>query len=569
MQKPTISGRNGKLSDFRVVTECPMTFSLTEFETLVLDIPSDVNVYRESEINLSISLTSPSGKTVSASGFYFEEYCFNPKNELVGPADSIPGFRFRVNLKEAGDWSFSVILSMYGKCIDSLCGNILVKDSEKTSRILRVEPTRRQTFVTELGENVVFCGRNLCWSMPIEQKNIFAEYVTSNMKMLAKNGGNMFRMWDFLECGSYIKKGVHNMNQAASAMWDKVFEATDELDVYISFVCSAHGEVSTKVDAVFGRSPWNVAQGGYIKNAEDFFTDKKTKEAYKTYLRYVVSRWGYCEHIIFELFNEIDHTDAMIAGRLDDVKNWLSEMSDYIRSIDPYHHLVTNSAGSISVTPAVYDGFDYIYYHIYNFYSMNQLSELQRNGWYAYNRPVVLGEFGFAGEHTECLLEHRFFSNDFLEIHQGNWAGIMGGGASTAMPWWWYEIPPEYDSYKCYKVISNFAKQIPWNRADLSNVFDECVNISNHRISVMGYRGTDCAYLWIFDNNYLSMCRDSIVFKNETISFELDSGEYLAECIDTHSGNVIKREKIIALDRNIEINMPIWSKDIALKIEKE
>ena len=85
----------------------------------------------------------------------------------------------------------------------------------------------------------------------------------------------------------------------------------------------------------------------------------------------------------------------------------------------------------------------------------------------------------------------------------------------------------------------------------------------------MGYRGTDCAYLWFFDNNYLSMCRDRKVFKDETLSFALDSGEYLAEWIDTHSGEVIKREKIVALDCNIQINMPIWSEDIALKIEKE
>ena len=569
MQHTIISGKNGKLSNFRIVTKQPTKFLLIEFETLVLDTQNKLNVYKENEIDLSIRLTSPTGKTISTCGFYFEEYCFNSKNELIGRTDSIPCFRFRVNLHEAGDWNFFVSLSFRRKCVDWLCGKVSVKDSANGSRILRVESNRRQTFVTESGENVVFCGRNLCWSMPIEQKNIFAEYITANMKKLALNGGNMFRIWDFLECGSYIKKGIHDMNQAASAMWDKVFEAADELDVYVSFVCSAHGEVSTCVDAVFDRSPWNIVQGGYIKNAEDFFTDKKTKEAYKTYLRYIVSRWGYCEHIIFELFNEIDHTDAMIAGRLDDVKAWLLEMTDYIRNIDPYHHLITNSAGSISVTPAICEGFDYIYYHIYNFYSMNQISELQRSTWYAYKRPVVLGEYGFAEPPTESMLEHRYFSYDFLEIHQGNWAGIMGGGAATAMPWWWYEIPIEYDSYKCYNAVSNFARQIPWSRADLLNVSDEYVNINNHLISVMGYRGIDCAYLWFFDNNYLSLCRDRKVFQNETVSFALDSGEYFAEWIDTHSGEVVKREKIMALNRIIEINMPIWSEDIALKIEKE
>lgn len=561
-----VNGINDRLLDFKVLTARPMAFSLLEFEVFVSDLPAGINVYKESDVDVSLRLVSSGGKTIVTSGFFFQEYSFK-ENRLISHTENPSSFRMRVSPCEAGEWSFELTLKIRGESVDSLKGSVSVLPSIKGSRLLRVEPNRKQTFVTASGDDIVFCGRNLCWSMPASEKDIFADYVISNMKKLAENGGNMFRIWDFIECGSYIKKGVHDMNQAASAMWDRVFEAADELEVYISFVCSAHGEVSSRVDACFDRSPWHKNQGGYIEKAEDFFSDSETISAYKTYLRYIVSRFGYCEHIFFELFNEIDHTDALIEGRLSEVKAWLFEMASYIRGIDPYGHLVTNSTGALSVVPALYDDFDFIYYHIYNYYAMNQLSEVQRAAHIAYNLPVVLGEYGFDYV-TEHMLENRFFSEDFLEVHQGNWAGIMGCGAATAMPWWWYELPDGYDSYKCYKVISDFAKKVPWSRADLLPVSDETVNLSNRRIGVMGYIGSDCAYMWLFDNNYLTMCRDMAEFENEDLSFALENGEYLAEWIDTRSGGIIKDEKIRVLDGQFTLDMPTWSKDVALRIQK-
>ena len=555
-----------KLVDFRILTEHPTANSLLEFEVNVPNLPNNINVYREDEIDLSIILVSASGKKIKASGFYFQEYSF--KGNIVGDeAKNEPVFRFRINPFEAGMWSFSVTLKILGKITDTFCGNVDVMLSDKGSRLLSVEPKCRRNFITKNGENIVFIGRNLCWSMPIKERNIFADYVIDNMQKLTQNGGNMFRIWDFLECGSYIKKGVFSMNQKASAMWDKVFECADKLGVYISFVCISHGEVSSKIDSVFDRSPWCINNGGYIEKAEDFFVERQTKSAFKAFLRYVISRWGYSDSIIYELFNEIDHSDAMVKGKLAEVKAWLSEMSEYIRANDAYGHMVTNSAGAISVNPALYDGFDFLYHHIYNFYSLSQLAEMQKSYQYAYNCPIVIGEFGFAdAPNMKELLEHRFFSKDFLELHQGNWSGIMGGGASTTMPWWWYEIPKEFDSYNDYKVISAFAKKIPWSRTTLVTVSNETVKVTNAKIGVMGYLCRDCAYLWLYDNNYLSMCRDMSVFEKESFELPIADGEYLIEFIDTYTGEIINTySKSVTGGKELFL-MPVWSKDIAVRI---
>ena len=563
-----ICGKNGRINDFKVITKNPQTFSLLEFEMQILDIPNGLNVYNEKDVLISVEMVSVSGKTIRTRAFYFEEYEFNDSNELIGRTEKNPCFRIRISPQEEGEWKITAKLYIHNKQVDCVIGCVLVSENKRGSRILRIEPNRRQTFITKTGENLILFGENVGWNFPIQAHHCFGQYIINHMTSLSKCGGNYVRVWDYLEAGSRIRKTVHTMCQHASAMWDRIFESAEDMGIYISLVMTVHGEVSNRVDSSFALSVWNKSNGGFITDAKEFFTDRNVIDAYKSYIQYIVARWGYCENIIWELFNEIDHTDAMIEGNLTEVRSWLQEMTDYMRKTDPYGHFITNSTGGVGVAAALWKPFDFIYYHQYNSYSVAQIADMHIEANRAYNRPVLVGEFGYDGPFSYYFNEGLHISKDLLIIHLGNWAGVMGGGAGTAMNWWWMDMPG-VDGYKSYIGISKMAKRIPWGNPLMRMVTNETIAASHNRINTMGYCDSESAYLWFCDNNYLPMCRDEYFFKKEMVLLPLNEGEYVVKWIDTRSGECIKEEKTKFIGEKTAIEMPNWSIDISVVVEKE
>lgn len=564
----TICGENGRISEFKVITKNPRTFSLLEFEMQILDIPSGFNVYDEKDVLISVETVFNSGKTIKTRAFYFEEYEFNQSNELVGRTKKNPCFRIRISPQEEGECRVTVKLYISNKQVDCVKGCVLVGENKKGSQILRVEPNRRHTFIKKSGENLILFGENVGWNFPIQQHHCFGQYIINHMTSLSKCGGNLVRIWDYLEAGSRIRKTIHTMCQHASAMWDRIFETAENMGVYVSLVMTVHGEVSSRVDSSFALSVWNRENGGFITDPKEFFTDRKVIDAYKMYIQYIVARWGYCENIIWELFNEIDHTDAMIAGNLNEVRSWLQEMSDYMRKNDPYGHFVTNSTGGVGVTSALWEAFDFVYYHQYNAYSVAQVADMHREAARAYNRPVIIGEFGYDGPFSYYFNEDSHISKDLLIVHLGNWAGVMGGGAGTAMNWWWMDMPA-VDGYQSYIGISKMSKRIPWEKPSIRTVTNETIATSHNRINVMGYCDNESAYLWFCDNNYLPTCRDEFCFQDETALLPLSEGKYSVKWIDTRSGESFKEDKLKVSGDKAAIKMPKWSVDIAVVVEKE
>lgn len=566
-QGNVVCGENGRICDFKVITERPRSFSLLEFEMEVSNLSEELNVYYEKDLLISAEITFESGNIIRTRAFYFEEYEINDRNELSGRTKKSPCFRLRINPQEEGKCSVKLALYIKGERTDTLCADVMVKKGEKGSRLLKVEPRRRQTFITASGENFTVVGENVGWNFPIEHRNSFGQYLMKHMTALSRCGGNFMRTWDYLEAGSRIRKTAYTMCQDSSAIWDRVFETAENLGVYISLVMTVHGEVSSKVDSSFALSVWHKNNGGFITDAKDFFTDYNAKDAYKTYIQYITARWGYNEHIIWELFNEIDHTDAILEGNLEEVRTWLSEMAECVRNNDPYGHLVTNSTGAVSVAAALYQPFDFVYYHQYNYYSIGQIADLHKNAWRAYNRPVLIGEFGYDSPCTFDFNDGSHISKDLLVLHQGNWAGVMGGGAGTAMNWWWMDMP-DVDGYRSYIGIAKMAKRIPWNEESLVSITHESVSLSCTRIGSMGYCTENSAYLWFYDNNYSPMCRDNIDFMGEWAELCLEGGEYSVEWIDTRSGDSKIVETKKTENGKLRLNMPLWSKDIALVVQK-
>lgn len=569
MSANVLCGKNGKIKDFRPITNTPTTFSLLEFEMSLPQIPEHLNVYKAQDIDITFSMVSESGKVIKTSAFYFEEYAFLEEMSLKawgpeGRTEKAPCFRIRVKPTEEGVWNYTLNMKIEGEFVDTLSASIVVNKSVNSSRLAIIEPKQRRVFATPDGKPFTLIGQNIGWNDPATNKVGFAQYMIDQMKSLGDNGANYIRIWDFIDTGSRLKAAPNVMRQDSSAMWDLIFDTANELGFYISFVFTPHCEATTGANARFCDSVWNVTRGGFIENPADFFSNAECIEAFKNYIRYVVSRFGYAESILcWELFNEIDFTNGVAEGRIDEVLTWVKEITEFTKSQDSYNHLVSNSTAYPNMMPAFAKYCDFIFYHQYNPLSISQLGALLNTSYKSYNKPIILGETGVEG--SPKTLNNKI-SDDLLEFHQGCWSGLMGGGAGTGMSWWWERIH-KFGGHRAYYALKQMSDKIPWNDVNLEYISSERINFSNHRMGIIGYRGNDYAYLWLYDNNYLPLTREDVIdFENESLSFCFSNGKYHIEYIDTRSGVIVKKEEFGVFDKKIILNPPKWSKDIAITI---
>ncbi|MBO3800067.1 MAG: hypothetical protein FGF52_03300 [Candidatus Brockarchaeota archaeon] len=79
----------------------------------------------------------------------------------------------------------------------------------------------------------------------------------------------------------------------------------------------------------------------------------------------MVSRYAYSTHLLaWEFFNEVDLTDGYNPSN---VASWHREMAEYLRSIDPYDHLITTSFSNPMGEDLIWrtSGLDFTQTHMY------------------------------------------------------------------------------------------------------------------------------------------------------------------------------------------------------------
>lgn len=150
-----------------------------------------------------------------------------------------------------------------------------------------------------------------------------------------------------------------------------------------------------------------------------FFSDPRTKQNYKDWIAHVLGRVNGINGIRYkddptifawELMNEADIRPASLR----DI--WLEEMSAYVKSIDAKHLLASGGANVTEKLPDIaVPGFDFSVWHGYPLYYnlspvrfdalIKEMCALGR----AYDKPVVLEEFGFARSNKDQPAVYRMW----------------------------------------------------------------------------------------------------------------------------------------------------------------
>ncbi|MFQ3587100.1 MAG: cellulase family glycosylhydrolase [Fimbriimonadaceae bacterium] len=306
---------------------------------------------------------------------------------------------------------------------------------------VRVAPDRRR-FVFDSGRAYFPLGYNVSWP------NREVPSIPDEFEQMRRHGANWARVWAshwggynpfWHDSGPPVELG--RMSPEVLRRWDELVAAAERTGVSFQFVLFHHGPLSTRVNPNWSSHPWNVANGGFLGNPADFFTDPKAKSLTRNWLRLAVARWGHSPAIMaWELFNEVEWVDARYDGRWADIHSWHREMAQYLRRLDPTGRLITTS--STMEEPELWSAMDFYQPHTYPSSVLAAIlgQTLPRD------KPLFFGEFG----------PSQFVpARERYVVRDGIWAGILGGHAGAAQYWYWDRVA-ELGLRDEYRIAADF-----------------------------------------------------------------------------------------------------------------
>lgn len=302
---------------------------------------------------------------------------------------------------------------------------------------------RLKQFVTDTGKVFYPLGQNVAWRTQNTDYPVFFEQMSrANM--------NWARVW---LCHWDGKNPDWVMNRPVEPGWlnmevirrlEEIVRLAERYGIFIQLTLQHHGQYSTRTNPNWAENPWNRQNGGFLESPEQFFTHPRAIELTRHKYRYFVARWGYSPHIMaWELFNEVEWTDASANSRWEVIAQWHQQMAQFLRSIDAHRHLITTS--SAMYVPSLWQEMDYYQPHYYVPDIAGTLLAMHPDQW---NKPIFVGEWGGANP-------QQWNDEDFLR--QGLWVGVMRGLAGAAQ-WWSWETTESRKWYPYWGSLSQFLK---------------------------------------------------------------------------------------------------------------
>lgn len=512
-----------------------MSFQLEKY-----DNPYDPNV-----IDVYAEFTAPNGKTFKVNGFYYEGYTFQQKdNYEVASASRDKGWRVRFTPNLAGRWTFSLHainhkgkytlstsdknpLVFECKSVDNAQGFIGKANTRYLKReVMQNGKSKYQAFYP-IGPNVAWYDYKGSSAYPkgIYDYNHYIDELSGS--------ANFMRIW--LTRYQYLSLYGPEYTQMNGKKPTMYFDATlnqkdaAELDYIIAYAAK-NGIAVMPCIFTFGdfgnmnqsssrwdNNPYNTVLG--LKSPTMFFTDKEAKRIAKNLVRYIVARWGYATNIVcWELWNEVNNIpadDLPEASFHANIVKWHGEMADYVRSIDPFDHLVSTSLGTFSekdyIGSALYKNLDIVQFHTYgNIQKAKSLEQRTRQLFQKFatyrplypDKPIFCGEFGFGQSNPPKYQDKDPFGFD---THNCIWASLFSGTMGSASFWFWNYLR-DNDLLRIYAPVLAYSKNIPL----LPDSFTLHTTVSAAKNSWVCPNGIETYYLSSADEDTIyGWCQDT------------------------------------------------------------
>lgn len=423
------------------------------------------NPFDYDQVRVYCTFTGPNNEQAEVDGFYMEDYLLNANGSLVPDGE---GFKVRFSPASVGTWSYQVSAKDSNGVTAQQPGTFQVVASSNPLAKGFVKTGNTNYLELDNGEQYIPIGENICW----ENNNPYQDY-KKWLDSLTNNGGNFFRLWH-AHWGLGIEwknnwngfGGLMDYQQANCRYQDWLFDYCQQRGIYVMLCLQHHGPVSTQVNPNWNDSPYNTANGGPCQSTAQFFSDEEAKHITKNRYRYIIARWGYSQSIMaWELFNEVEWTDNFPSVR-QDVMLWHGEMAAYLKSIDPYQHLVTTSFAKEENDPLIWGMTDIDFTQTHHYTGAANLERVLAGSvtdyLEEYEKPTLTGEFGNGQSSTLPSVDP-----DGIHIHNSMWGSLMAGGLGTAMSWWWDIYIHPQDLYYHFSPIREVVDRVPFAKSNM------------------------------------------------------------------------------------------------------
>jgi hypothetical protein len=439
------------------------------------------------------------------------------------------------------------------------------------------------------------------------------------LEQCGKAGANWARVW---MCPWWLGlewdhrypgyEGAGRYSQANAWRLDHVIEQAERCGVYLQLCLVNHGQVAARIDRQWDFNPYNRVMprehfnppdrpaegpreerpGGFLEYPRDFFVNERARALFRQRLRYLAARWGYSTSLMgYEIMSEVEFTggtefqdERAFDNRPQPLQaQWHREMAQYLRTIDPFRHLVTTHFSHPCNGSDVWNtqGLDYVQSNAYSSFSWlggssrpdgtagapSAMDGYYRRFMEQWKRPVLIGEWGghWMSNSREVL---------DAELHCGLWAQAATPMAGATGYWWWLHV--HYNGrYGEFSALSRYV-----HGEDLRGVTRQLPA----RAARAGAGGAEFDALAAGDasgRSYAYVCaaalrrslarKDSARFKAGEVRLELGGmpgGSYAVEFWDTWTGRRASTATAASTGGTLVIELPAFEGDLALKIRR-
>ena len=517
------------------------------FDTFELDVTFQADYqdfFDRTKIGVAAAFFAPSGTRLDVHGFVHD----------IDAETAKPTWKVRFTPSEVGLWRYDVtVKSAAGDAASATHEFTCQRKADRRGFIRRSRRDRRY-FELDDGSFYYPLGQNVCWASNYDH---FLEKIQGY-------GGNYVRVWLCpwnLQLEDPTEPGKFDLRVAAAL--DKLLAMCARRGIYVQLALRYHG----MHQGDWAKSPYSTTNGGPCFSAGTFFTNLDARDQHKAFLDYVVARWGHSTALFaWELWNE---ADLARSDRDSDLVAWHKEMANYLKTIDPYKHLVTTSVASPGKHPELFElaNIDFVPVH---FYSRDVFNKIHDN--YIRHRelrkPVFIGEFSGGHKPADDLADTKG-----LRIHAGLWMTFVTPMAGSAMPWWWDTHIDKNDLYGHWAALARFAKGVDRRGKNYEVVRSRIKVGEDAWASIQGLVAPAEALLWVYDEARIlrpeHTARPLLIADRPTRLHGMLGGTFRIEIWDTYEGKILKTSTADTADGTLAFTLPKCDRDIAVKIVKE
>ncbi len=551
------------------------------------------NPFDPREADVRGHFVSPSGKHVEVPAFFYQGY----ERELVEGVERLTAaggsqWKVRFATAEMGAWQTSIKVN--GAAVEG--GGPLKFEVIRSNLPGYVRQSRKDPAYFEFTSGQFFYPIGHALRSPSDGRRPYdypfalpdgkGTYIYDDyFRKMAAAGENMARIWMCSWwCGLEWNKqwrgfgGIGRYNMENAWRLDHLVEQAEKNGIYIALDTTNHGQYSTGIDHEWEHNPYNVANGGFLQSASDFFTDEKAQQKYKDRMRYTIARWGYSPSIMmWTLFSEVEFVEEYWKYNHNNPANfsphvapWHENMARFVKATDPFGHLVTTHVShawrglDIWSRPAM----EVVQSNAYTKYpelgqvdTVATLAKIYHELHKRFGRPVIIAEYGGHWmTNTPQALD--------AELHAGLWAMAMMPYAGNTGFWWWLHVHFA-DRYAHYRALANYMKGEDRRGKNLVQA-NLLVTSPDDVLKAVGLQNATSANAWVYHQQVPVSLEGIPPVGGATLGFAgLADGVYRVEYWDTYQGVKTEEMRGRVVEGRMILKLPVVKNDLALKVALE